>query len=174
MGIKHCVSSAYNSQSNGAAEKGLGQIKTLLEKMGRKGVMNQRELNQLCFKINSHQSSKEGSPLERFFGRYVRTYQPELVRKKIQHQQIIAARGEKQKKISEKLGRRSKDDFKPGDNILCQDMTTKKWTIKGKILEGREADDGTVRSFLIMKDNGRTTIRNSRHLKFQAMKELSV
>ena len=33
MGIRHCVSSAYNSQSNGAAEKGLGQIKTLLEKM---------------------------------------------------------------------------------------------------------------------------------------------
>ena len=25
-----------------------------------------------------------------------------------------------------------------------------------------------------MKDNGRTTIRNSRHLKFQATKELSV
>ena len=107
MGIRHCVSSAYNSQSNGAAEKGVGQIKMLLEKMGRKGVMNQRELNQLCFKINSHQSSREGSPLERFFGRYVRTYQPELVRKKIQHQQIIAARGEKQKKTSEKLGRSS-------------------------------------------------------------------
>ena len=89
-------------QSNGAAEKGVGKIKTLWEKMGRKGVMNQRELNQLCFKINLHQSSNKGSPLERFFGRYVRTYQPELVRKKIQHQQIIAARGEKQKKISEK------------------------------------------------------------------------
>ena len=134
MGIRHCISSAYNSQTNEAAEKGVGQMKTLLDKLGRKGVMNQRELNQLCFKIKSHQSSKEGSPLERFFGRYVRTYQPELVRKKIQHQQIIAVRGEKQKKISEKLGRRSKDDFKPGDNILCQDMTTKKWTIKGKIL----------------------------------------
>ena len=67
MGISHCVSSAYNSQSNGAAEKGVGQIKTLLEKMG--------------------------SPLESFFGRNVRTYQPELVRNNIQHQQIIAARG---------------------------------------------------------------------------------
>ena len=50
----------------------------------------------------------------------------------------------------------------------------KKWTIKGKIVEGREAEDGSVRSFVIMKDNGRTTIRNSRHLKFQATKELSV
>ena len=68
MGIRHCLSSAYNSQSNGAAEKGVGQIKTLLSKMGRKGMMNQEELNQLVFKINSHQSSREGSALERFFG----------------------------------------------------------------------------------------------------------
>ena len=108
MGIRHCVSSAYNSQSNGAAEKGVGQIKTLLEKMGRKGVMNQRELNQLCFKINSHQSSREGSPLECFYGRYVWTYQPELVRKKIQHQQIIAARGESRKRYQRSWGEGAK------------------------------------------------------------------
>ena len=53
-------------------------------------------------------------------------------------------------------------------------MSTKKWKVKGKIIEGREAEDGSVRSFVIKKDNGRTTIRNSRHLKFQATKELSV
>ena len=96
------------------------------------------------------------------------------MKKKIKHQEIIAARGEKQRKISDKLGRRSKDDFKEGDDVLCQDMSTKKWTIKGKIVEGREAEDGSVRSFVIKKENGRTTIRNSRHLKFQATKELSV
>ena len=50
-------------------------------------------------------------------------------------------------------------------------MSTKRWTIKGKIVEGREAEDGSVRSFVIKKENGRTTIRNSRHLKFQATKE---
>ena len=171
MGIRHCHSAAYNSQSNGAAEKGVGQIKTLLSKMGRKGMMNQEELNQLVFKINSHQTSREGSALERFYGRSVRTYQPELVKKKIHHQEIIAARGEKQRKIADKLGRRSKDDFKEGDDVLCQDMSTKRWTIKGKIVEGREAEDGSVRSFVIKKENGRTTIRNSRHLKFQATKE---
>ena len=38
-------------------------------------------------------------------------------------------------------------------------------------MEGREAEDGSVRSFVIKKENGRTTIRNSRHLKFQAAKE---
>ena len=42
-GIRHCLSSAYNPQSNGSAEKGVGQIKSLLEKMGRKKVLNQDE-----------------------------------------------------------------------------------------------------------------------------------
>ena len=139
----------------------MGQIKTLLQKMGRKGGMNQDELNKLVLKINSHQTSGQGSALERFFGRSVRTYQPELVKKKINHQQLIAKRAEMQKKMAEKLGRRSKDDFKEGDKVVCQDMTTKKWTIKGVIVEGREAEDGSVRSFIIKADSGRTTIRNS-------------
>ena len=52
MGIRHCVSAAYKSQSNGSAEKGVGQIKNLLEKIGRKGVLNQEELNTLVFKLN--------------------------------------------------------------------------------------------------------------------------
>ena len=81
MGICHCHSAAYNSQNNGAAEKGVGKIKTLLSKMGRKGMMNQEELNKLVFKINSHQTSREGNALERFYGRSVRTYQLELVKK---------------------------------------------------------------------------------------------
>ena len=103
----------------------------------------------------------------------MRTYQPELVKKKINHQQLIAARAEMQKKMAAKLGRRSKDDFKEGDQVVCQDMTTKKWTIKGKIVEGREAEDGSVRSFIIKTESGRTTIRNSRHIKFQAANRVS-
>ena len=64
MGIRHCLSSAYNPQSNGSAEKGVGQIKNLLEKMGRKGVLNQDELNRLVFKLNCHVTSGQGSALE--------------------------------------------------------------------------------------------------------------
>ena len=48
-----------------------------------------------------------------------------------------------------------------------------KWSIKGEIVEGREADDGSVRSFIIRTESGRTTIRNSRHIKFQAAKRMS-
>ena len=46
-GIRHCVSSAYNAQSNGAAEKGVQQIKTLLTKL------NQSKPNQTSFPLNA-------------------------------------------------------------------------------------------------------------------------
>ena len=77
----------------------------------------------------------------------------------------------KQTKISDKLGRRSKNYFKEGDDVLCQDISARRWTIKGKITEGRVSEDGSVRSFIIAKENGRSTIRNARHIKFQANKE---
>ena len=36
IGIRHILSSAYNPASNGSAERGVGQIKGLLERIGRK------------------------------------------------------------------------------------------------------------------------------------------
>ena len=113
-GIRHCLSSAYNPQSNGSAEKGVGQIKHLLEKMGRKSVLSQDQLNMLVFKINSHVTAGQGSALERFFGRNMGTYQMELFKKKINHAQLIAKRSEAQQKTADRLGRRSKDDFRVG------------------------------------------------------------
>ena len=90
--------------------------------MGRKGVLNQDELNKMVFKLNSHVTSGQGSALERFFGRNVGTYQMELDKRRIDHAMLIAKREEAQKKTAEKLGRRSKDEFKVGDKVLCQDM----------------------------------------------------
>ena len=74
-------------------------------------------------------------------------------------------------KVAEKLGRRSTDEFKVGDLVVAQNMRTLKWTIRGQVVECRTADDGSTRSFIIKTDTGRTTLRNSRHLKFQAMKK---
>ena len=39
VGINHCVSSAYNPQSNGAAERGVASIKAVLTKIGKKGQL---------------------------------------------------------------------------------------------------------------------------------------
>ena len=43
--------------------------------------------------------------------------------------------------------------------------------MKGVIKEGRTSEDGSVRSFIIVKENGKETIRNARHIKFEARKE---
>ena len=48
-----------------------------------------------------------------------------------------------------------------------------KWTIRGEVVESREAEDGSVRSFIIKTESGRSTLRNARHLKFQIPKKVS-
>ena len=87
-------------------------------------MLNQDELNRLVFKLNSHVTSGQGSALQRFFGRNVGTYQMELVKRKIDHAKLIAKRSEVQQKVADRLGRRSKDDFKLGDKVLAQNMKT--------------------------------------------------
>ena len=51
---------------------------------------------------------------------------------------------------------------------MFQDHVPLKWSLKGVIIEGRESEDGTVRSYVVRKENGRETIRSSRHIKFTA------
>ena len=85
MGIRHILSSAYNPASNGSAERGVGQIKGLLERIGRKNVLSQDDLNRLVFKLNSNMTAGQGSALQRFFGRNVGTYQREFIRRKLDH-----------------------------------------------------------------------------------------
>ena len=139
------------------------------EKIGKKTLMNQDQLDMLVFKLNSHVTEGQGSPFERFFGRNVGTYQPQLFRRKIDHARMIARRSEAQMKIANRLGRRSKDEFHVGDEVLVQDMKTLKWTIKGTVMEARTAEDGTTRSFFIRTEMGRSTLRNARHMKFQQL-----
>ena len=165
------MSCAYNTASNGAAERGVGQIKGLLERIGRKSVLSQDDLNRLVFKLNSNVTAGQGSALQRFFGRNVGTYQMEFIRRKLDHAKLIAKRSEVQKKVAEKLGRRSTDEFKLGDQVLAQNMKTLKWTIRGEVVDCRTADDGSTRSFVIRTETGRTTLRNRRHLKFQTLKK---
>ena len=47
--------------SNGAAERGVGQIKNVLEKLGKKSLLSQDFLNMIVFKINSHVTRNQGS-----------------------------------------------------------------------------------------------------------------
>ena len=156
--------------SNAATESGVGQIKGLLEKIGRKSILSQDYLNMLVFKLNSNVTSNQGSALMRFFGRDVGTYQPTLMRKKFDHAALIQKRSEHQMMVAKKLGRRSVDEFKTGDLVVAQNIRTGKWIIRGKVSKARTAEDGTSRSFVIETEAGKTTLRNSRHLRHQTKK----
>ena len=90
----HIKSSAYKPASIGAAERGVGQIKSLLEKLGKKGLLTQDYLNMIVFKINSHVTRNQGSALMRFFGREVITYMPSLVKKRFDQAALIQKRSE--------------------------------------------------------------------------------
>ena len=68
----------------------MGQIKSLLEKLGKKSLLTQDYLNMIVFKINSHVTRNHGSALMRFFGREVITYMPSLVKKRFDQQMQVA------------------------------------------------------------------------------------
>ena len=113
----------------------------------------------IVYNLNSHQTAQKGSALERFYKRPVKTYLPELIKKKIDHQAIIAARRERQLKLAQKLGRRSQDHFLPGDKVVLQDHVSLKWSLKGVIVEGRVSEESTVRSYVVKKENSREFVR---------------
>merc|ERR1712002_359199 len=120
VGTEHINSSAYNPTSNGCAERGVQQIKSVLERVGKKNILSQEFLNFICYKINSHVSRETVSAIERFVGRPVQTYIPILVKKSFDQAAAIRRRSEEQLAIAQKLGRRSADMFKKDDLVVCQ------------------------------------------------------
>ena len=95
---------------------------------------------------------------------------PSLVKKSFNQAALIQKRSEEQLAVAKKLGRRSVDTFKAGDLVVAQNARTGKWTIRGRITKARTAEDGTSRSFEVETEAGKTTLRNSRHLRHQTKK----
>ena len=52
LGVKHVLSSSFNPQSNGAAERVFRSLREVLEKRGGKKT-TQLEISEICFKVNS-------------------------------------------------------------------------------------------------------------------------
>merc|ERR1712215_343014 len=116
-------------------------------------------------------TKETGSALQRFFGRTIQTYLPELVKRSFDQAAAIKKISEEQLAIANKLGRRSADKFKTGDLVVCQNTTTGKWTVRGRIIKARTADDGSVRTFEVKTETGKVTLRNSRYLRHQTKKK---
>merc|ERR1712105_199505 len=139
--------------------------------VGKKNILSQEFLNFICYKINSHVSRETGSAIERFFGRPVQTYIPSLVKKSFDQAAAIRRRSEEQLEIAQKLGRRSADVFKKNDLVVCQNPRSGKWTVRGRIIKTREAEDWSSRSFVVKTESGSTTLRNARFIRHQTKKK---
>ena len=128
--------------------------------------ITQEMLDKITFNINAHpQEVAVGSAVERFFGRTPRNYLPNSINRFVDHHKLIENRKNKQVEISQKKGRSAPNDFEPGNRVIIQWNLSKRWNIPGAISEKRISEDGSARSFLVEKEDGRTVIRNSRFIK---------
>ena len=57
-GVKHVLSSSFNTQSNGAAERVVRSLREVLEKRGGKKT-TQLKISEICFKVNSISQQEE-------------------------------------------------------------------------------------------------------------------
>ena len=138
-------------------------MRDVLEKLP---VISKRVLREVVFDLNNHRAADEsGSPAERFLKRGIRSRLPNSCRRDLDSEDLMAIRAKKQRRVAERTGRKSADEFKVGDHVRVQDVSTKKWNKSGVVQESREADDGQSVSFIILMDNGNESIRHRTHLK---------
>ena len=72
------------------------------------------------FGINQHASQDgSGSPSERFFKRRIRSGLPSIIKKEIQHEDVMRIRAKKQQETAKKKGRLSADTFEINDEVCC-------------------------------------------------------
>ena len=161
LGIDHVVTSAYNPQSNGLAERGVRQIKDVIKKTRTKPTPAM--LREICFDVNDHVRPVGGSAAERFFRRGVKSKLPNSIIRQLDQNALIRQRHAKQIRIAQQKGRSSKDQFTIQDKVIVQDMMTKRWTIKGDVTSVRY--DNSIQSYEITSDDGTKYVRNKRFIK---------
>ena len=85
----------------------------------------------------------------------------------VDHSRLIERRKERQISLAIRKGRSAPNDFREGDQILVQDLLTKKWNIPGVIKQARISEDDSARSFVIERSDGSSILRNSKFIKHQ-------
>ena len=79
------------------------------------------------FGINQHTAQDgSGSPSERFFKRRIRSGLPSIMKKEIQHKDLMKIRAKKQREAAKKKGRLSADTFKLEDEVCIQNAANKR------------------------------------------------
>ena len=159
-GIRHEVSSPYNSQSNGHAEAGVKNVKGLIVKVSTSGF------DDAFFAWrNTVRSDGVASPAELFFKRRLRGAWPMVDQAPSLHHQGSPHKKIQSKKVSDcsdlKLQPRA-DKLRPlsvGDVVRIQDNG--RWNLCGVVV----GISNTNRSYSVKTEDGRTIHRNRRFLK---------
>ena len=166
VGVNHILTSPYNSKSNGGAERSVRSLKDVLRKELVKKV-TQEKLDEITYLINQHPQGDEGTPAERFFGRAPRSVLPNSLTRFVEHHELIERRKARQISLATRKGRSAPNDFRVGDRVRVQDISTKQWNIPGLVTECRVSEDDSCRSFMIEKSDGSTVLRNAKFLKHE-------
>ena len=171
-GVRVRLSSAHYHQSNGRAEVGVKSMKLILRgNTGRKRAINTDKVAQALLQYRNiplHGINK--SPAELALGRSLR----DTVALPQQHYKIDThwaqhlREREKVLSVSNELTKSKydvqaskKETLVKGDNVLCQNVLTKKWDRSGVIIEVGDY----LRYLVKMDESGRKSLRNRRHLQ---------
>ena len=75
------------------------------------------------------------------------------------HHRLIESRKARQISLAMRKGRSAPNDFRVGDRVLIQDISTRQWNIPGTVSECLVSEDDSSRSFMIKKLDGSTVLR---------------
>ena len=167
-GIRHELSSPYNPRSNGHAEAAVKSMKQLLAKYNSK--WEDFEMALLEWRNTPRQNQK--SPAELMFHRRQKTLLPGSGIGPGGDQGAASPSTatdpvQSNRQTAESRGRHQYDTLEPGTLVRVQDVHTRLWTQKGKIVSCRD----TGRSFYIdlYEDGGepveKSVLRNRRFIK---------
>ena len=160
FGIHHVLTSAYNAPRNGSAERMVQEVKQLMKKGGH------RDPDLLMRILNSTARPRNrGTPLTLMLGRACNGYLPNQINEDLKLLENYRIRQKEADEYAKARGRTSRYDYEVGDHVYIQNIKTKKWDIKGTVVDKRPASDGSSpRSFLVEGDLGGTYLRNAKFL----------
>ena len=105
------------------------------------------------------------TPLSCFFGRRTQGHLLNLFNKECKIIETIQKRIANQFAVGERRGHFNHNTFKVGDRVRVQDLSSRRWSILGKVKNKITADDGSSRSYKIRTDSGQELIRNGSHVR---------
>ena len=160
--IHHELSSAYHHESNGHAECAVREVKKLLAK-----TSTYKDFQQALRNYRNCPRYDGLSPAQWYFGRRQRTEAVAFPSAYSRIPEHIMANHEYQRKRNTDKKRahankssRPKPQMHTGQHVIAQHLLTKRWDLRGVIIESRDGG----RSYVVLM-NGRRYLRNRRFLR---------